>query len=618
MLSTCLRRLLVLVGALGLGVGAAGVEGAGAPAGRHPLAPLDTSSPRATLASFLGVVPEFEESVTAYRAAPSRDTAVQLLRVRDRAARVMDLSALPPAAVRQRGGQALYLLWEVLARLELPPLEDVPDATAFTPDTHRDRWTIPGTEITIARIATGPRAGEFLFSAETVARIEEFYSAVEHLPFLRPMPLGSPRLMALETTGWWIPRGLVAALPAWSRRPVLDTAMWKLVAALLLTLLCVVAVLLLRRSTRSRGQDVSPSVAYLRRLVVPLVVFLLALWLRFFIGFQINLQGDAAEVLEDTLAIARYLSAAWGAYLAAMLVAEWIISSPRIPNESLDANLLRLGAGVVGLVAAAVLIAHGASELGVPVFGIVAGLGIGGLAVALAAQSTLGNLLGTLNLFADRPVRVGDVCQYGDKMGVIESIGLRSTRIRGPDRTLTTIPNAELAQMAIINLSQRDRMLFLKRLDLRDETTPDQLRLVLIRLREMLLAHPRVGDDEVRVRFVELASASIQIEIRAYVTTRNWDEFLGIQEDLLLRIVDLVVEAGTGLASPSQTIYLARDRGPTPADAAKASAAIEALRAQQALPFPEFSPERRAALRGTLDFPPTGSPQAMRDGERPK
>ena len=276
-----------------------------------------------------------------------------MLRVRDRAARVMDLSALPPAALRQRGGQALYLLWEVLARLELPPLEEVPDATAFTPDSRRDRWTIPGTEITIARIPTGPRAGEFLFSAETVARLEEFYSAVGHLPFLRPMPLGSPRLRALETTGWLIPgpgggaarlvappgsghtgvearRGPAACPPVRRRDPPAPPR------------------------TRSRGQDDSPPVAYLRRLVVPLVVFLLAHWLRFFIGLQINLQGDAAEVLEFALAIVRYLSAAWGAYLAAMLVAEWIISSPRIPNESLDANLLRLGAGIVGLVGAAV------------------------------------------------------------------------------------------------------------------------------------------------------------------------------------------------------------------------------------------------------------------------
>ena len=614
-LTESLRQWLILVGSvlLGLGVGAANAEGASGPAARHPLAPLDTSSPRATLTSFLGVIPEFEEAVTAYLAAPSRDRALRVLRVRDRASRVMDLSALPPAALRQRGGQALYLLLEVLARLELPPLEQVPDATAFTPDSRRDRWTIPNTEITIARIATGPRAGEFLFSAETVARLGEFYSAVEHLPFLRSMPLGSPRLMALETTGWMVPQGLVAALPAWSRRPLMDTPVWKLVAALLLVLLCVIAVVLLRGRTRPRGQDLSPPVAYLRRLVVPVVVFLLALWLRFFIGLQINLQGDAAQALEFALAIVRYLSAAWGAYLAAMLVAEWIISSPRIPDESLDANLLRLGAGFVGLVGAVVLIASGASDLGVPVFGIVAGLGVGGLAVALAAQSTLGNLLGTLNLFADRPVRVGDVCRYGDKMGRIESIGLRSTRIRGTDRTVTTIPNAELAQMAIINFSQRDRMLFLKRLDLRYETTPDQLRLVLIRLREMLLAHPRVGGDQLHVRLVELASSSIQIEIQAYVTTRSGDEFLGVQEDLLLRIVDLVVEAGTGFAFPSQTAYLARDRGPTAADAAKASAAIEALRAQQALPFPEFSPERRAELRGTLDFPPTGSPQATRE-----
>ena len=139
-LSGSLRRVLVLVGAVlpALGVAAGAVEAASGPADRHPLGALDTSSPRATLASFLDVLPEFEEAVTAYRAAPTRDRALRILRIRDRASGVMDLSALPPATLRQRGGQALYLLWEVLARLELPPLETVPDATAFTPDSRRD------------------------------------------------------------------------------------------------------------------------------------------------------------------------------------------------------------------------------------------------------------------------------------------------------------------------------------------------------------------------------------------------------------------------------------------------------------------------------------------------
>ena len=118
-----------------------------------------------------------------------------------------------------------------------------------------------------------------------------------------------------------------------------------------------------------------------------------------------------------------------------------------------------------------------------PVYGIAAGLGVGGLAVALAAQPTIENLLGGMSLFADKPVRVGDVCKYGDAVGTIEAIGIRSARIRGEDRTLTTIPNAALAKMPIVNLSQRDRMLIQTVIGLRYETTPEQLRYVLVKLR---------------------------------------------------------------------------------------------------------------------------------------
>ena len=561
----------------------------------NPLAPPDTSSPRATLQSFVDTIPEFEHAFIAYRDAPSRERALEMMRVRARAVRTLDLSAIPPTALRERGGQAAVLLWEVLARIELPPLEEVPGADAFVPDRPRAHWTIPGTEITIARIAEGPRAGEFLFSADTVARLDEFYQAVRHLPYRRPMPMGSPLAQSVEITGWLVPPALVAALPSWSRVLVLGTPLWKLLASLLVVLLATVALLLVHRWVRPRSWSDSSPAAYCRRLIVPLAAFLLATWLKVVFVLQINLQGDVAEVAEIALSIVRYLAGAWAAYLAAMFLAESIISSPRIPDEGLDAHLLRLAARITGFVGASAVVAYGARDLGIPLAGIIAGLGVGGLAVALAAQSTLGNLLGSLNLFADRPVRVGDSCRYGDQVGTIEEIGIRSSRIRGPDRTVTTVPNSELAQMAITNYSRRDRILFQKRLDLRYETTPDQLRLLLIELREMLLAHPRVSPDPARVRLVDLAASSIQVEVFAYVQTSDGSEFLDVQQDLLLRIIELVNRVAAGFAFPAQTEYQPRDPELDAAAAAAASAELASRRAASPLPLPEFGTRRHEA-----------------------
>jgi MscS family membrane protein len=211
---------------------------------------------------------------------------------------------------------------------------------------------------------------------------------------------------------------------------------------------------------------------------------------------------------------------------------------------------------------------HGASRIGLPFYGVIAGLGVGGLAAALASRATLEDFLGSLSLYLDHPVRVGDFCRYGEdpsagwlRIGTIESIGLRSTKIRGIDRTLTTIPNSDFARMHIVNMTVRDRILFKATLHLRDNTTPGQLRVVLEQLRALLRDDSRIMDDPAHVRFVGFGDYSLDLEIFAYVETSDSNEFLACQEDLNLHIMRIVEEAGTGLALPSRTLYHTQDRG---------------------------------------------------------
>ena len=201
------------------------------------------------------------------------------------------------------------------------------------------------------------------------------------------------------------------------------------------------------------------------------------------------------------------------------------------------------------------------AQLGVHLYGIIAGLGVGGLAIALAAQPSIENLIGGLSLFADKPMRVGETCRYGNDVGTVEAIGIRSTRIRGLDRTLTTIPNAMLSKMPIVNLAQRDQILIQSVIGVRCETSPDQLRHLLVGIRTLLAGHPRVNPDPSRVRFIGFGPSSLDIELFAYVMTRNWQEFLGIREELFLQVMDLVKASGTGLSFPSQTVYFTRDDG---------------------------------------------------------
>lgn len=246
-------------------------------------------------------------------------------------------------------------------------------------------------------------------------------------------------------------------------------------------------------------------------------------------------------------------------------------------------------------------------NLGIQVTGLLAGLGLSGLALALAAQKSVANLFGGVTLVTDQPVREGDVCSFGGKTGTVERIGLRSTRVRTAERTLITVPNSEFAEMQLENFASRDRVKLATVLGLRCETTPDQLRVVLAELRKLLLAHPKVSKQPARVRFAGFGAHSLDVDLFAYILTRDYDEFLAVQEDLYLRFMDVLEAAGTGLAFPSQTLYLGRDGGPDPQRAEAASRQVRQWRESGTLPFPEFPAELVERVTDRLDYPPHGS-----------
>ena len=196
-----------------------------------------------------------------------------------------------------------------------------------------------------------------------------------------------------------------------------------------------------------------------------------------------------------------------------------------------------------------------------------AGLGIGGIAVALAAQKTIENLFGGVAVVSDRPVTVGDFCKFGDRVGTVEDIGLRSTRVRTLDRTLVSIPNAEFASMVLENFSQRDKVWFHPTLNLRRDTRPDQVRSILDAIQRILTEDPKVEAGTLPVRFIGAGSYSLDVEIFAYIRTADYDEFLKIQQDLLLRIMDAISAAGTALALPTQaSVFYSNDQQPAPAE----------------------------------------------------
>jgi MscS family membrane protein len=183
---------------------------------------------------------------------------------------------------------------------------------------------------------------------------------------------------------------------------------------------------------------------------------------------------------------------------------------------------------------------------------ILASLGVGGIAIALAAQKTIENFFGGVSVVADRPVAVGDFCKFGDRMGTVEDIGLRSTRVRTPDRTLVTVPNGQFSTMMIENFSKRDKMLFHFALNVRRDTKPDQVRTLLQSITSLLQHHDKVDAGAAPVQFVGVGTYSLDLDVSAYVLTSDDSEFAQIRQELLLAMLDAVESAGTALALPTQ------------------------------------------------------------------
>jgi MscS family membrane protein len=257
-----------------------------------------------------------------------------------------------------------------------------------------------------------------------------------------------------------------------------------------------------------------------------------------------------------------------------------------------------LKAVVVGIAALAIL-----GTLGFNLTTVLAGLGIGGLAIAFAAQKTLENLFGGVSVLADEVIRVGDTCRFGDRVGTIEDISLRSTRIRTVERTELSIPNGVLAAMNVENLTRRNKILFNPTLGIRCETSPDQLRFLLAEIRRMLYEHPRVETDSARIRLAGFDNSSLSLEIFSYVLTADFGEFTAIREDLLLRIMEIVERCGSGFAFPSRTLYMAHDPGLDKEKIGAAEKQVQRWRDEQQLPFPDFAPADKSALRGAIVYP---------------
>jgi len=393
--------------------------------------------------------------------------------------------------------------------------------------------------VDLVRVTDPSGADVWLFSSQVLAQVPQLYSEIENSELESRLPT------VLLTT------------------QIFSTPLWQLIALLLLVpvslALAWIIVRLLRATLRlwprQRHQAIVKDIH--DSLVAPATLILSAA----FNEIGAYLLGSPLLIREYYRRFTGLLLVAGMTWLLVRVVNRWgerarlqSLAGSAFRNSSLILLGQRIFTVLVVIICALIMLAI----LGVDITAAVAGLGIGSIAIAFAAQKTLENLLGGVSILGDQVIRVGEICRIDEHIGRVEDISLRSTRIRTLAGTTLSVPNGQLANMNIENITRRQKTLFNATIGLRSETSAEKLRFVLEQIRALLLRHPKVDPDVARVHFVEFGESSFEIGIECLILTGIREEFLAVREDLLLQIMELVNAAGVEFATPARLLQIVK------------------------------------------------------------
>ena len=493
----------------------------GAPAAPQPKPKdgLGRTTPRGTVLGFLSAAHEGNDEIAAQylntrlRGKPAATLAHQLLVVLDRRlpARLNQLSDEPQGSLLD----------------PLKPNQEVVGTITSVNDS---------VDILLDRVDLGEGKFRWLFSSTTLESIPRLYDEANLVSVedVLPKPLVNNRFAGISLFEW---------LAVFVGMPLLY-----LLTVLVNRLLSPLAGQL-RRRLRSRPDLPDPQVV-----PNPLRLLFIAFSILWTVS-KVSLPLIARQLWFSTATIIIIAACVWLFILLNSWAEELLHQRLERRHNTGASSILRLGRRVIDVLAVFVGLLVGLHHFRLNPTAALAGLGVGGIAVALAAQKTLENVIGGASIIFDRAIRVGDSLKVAEMQGTVEDIGLRSTRIRTLDRTVVSVPNGQIANVSLENMSVRDKFWFHPNLNLRWETTAPQMRSVLEGLNDLLAQQPLVEQNSIRVRFLRFGTSSLDVEVFAYFFARDWNHFLQIQEELLLHIMEMVQAAGTQMALQSHAVY---------------------------------------------------------------
>jgi MscS family membrane protein len=375
----------------------------------------------------------------------------------------------------------------------------------------------------------------WVFARATTGRIDAWYAALEGRWLRERLPVWALRRGARDLAVW-----------QWIALPVLTLAAWLIARAL--------ASLTnrgLSRALRRLWPDLADALRH--RAAGPVTGLWMVPLLHLGVG-TLQLYPPAAQGVDAVLRASLFAAVFWGLWGAVGLVSQALLGSAWAATHPSSDTLVPLGSRVVKVVVFALAVTAVLSSLGYPVASLVAGLGVGGIALALAAQKTGEHLFGSFALGLDQPFRVGDFVQVDEHSGTVESLGLRSTRLRTMARTVVTIPNGKLADLRVENFTLRDRYYFNPRVAVAPDTAPDDIAALVEAIRAMVTARPDIADDEVLVFVQAMTAESVVIEVQSWFKAESWSAYLPVRSALFLDTLRAVRERGVRLAAPIRVL----------------------------------------------------------------
>ena len=527
----------------------------------------DTSSPRATLESFIGACDAIYKVMgEERRGVRKRDQQVHSA-IGARIYACLNLKEVPDFVRKQTAGEAAACLKELLDRIELPALEDIPGAEeiaeAAASGTPINRWVIPSTQIAIERVREGPFEGAFLFSPETVAKAPELYRRVKDFPY-RPGASEGIYRWFLSEPGTLV-KPLVKLLPAGMQDGGDGRhAPWQWLG-FIVALIGALAVMVIayrvgrRLSRRFRGDNLF---GFCLTLAFPIVAMLTPLLASRFIESQLRLTGKALAISTFLLNIVFLFAAMIVVMGIGGRIAAAITANPKMHPRGLDAQFVRIVCRLLSIVGAVIVFLEGGKYLGIPVSTLFASAGVGGVALALAAQDSLKNLFGSMMIMLDKPFRIGDRIVVKGYDGFVEEIGLRSTKVRLLTGHLTAIPNDEVARNDVENVGRRPHIRRLTDLRLPLDTAPEKLERAVAIVRDILDGHEGYEEGkEPRAYLADIAPDAFTLRFIYWYHPPDYWQFLDHSERVNLEIKRAFDGEGIEFALPTSRTFLDGAKG---------------------------------------------------------